>query len=99
MKNSTVYNKLGELSTKYASKGVTLVFEFNRLHMIFRAWTDLFGLNKFNRSYPYELLENLSDDIDIETLVDEFMNQSSKELIKQHNLSNKSEVNNETNIL
>jgi hypothetical protein len=76
MKNSKIYSKLGELSLKYANKGLTIDFEFNRFGMILRGWLYLSlndnGVYRYNRSYSYEMIESLSDAIDIETLVDEF---------------------------
>lgn len=76
MKNSEMYSKLGELSIKYANQGLTIDFEFNRFKMIFRGYLDLtlnkYDMYQFNRSYAYEELESLSDEIDIETLVDVF---------------------------
>jgi len=76
MKNSKIYSKFRELSLKYADKGLTIDFEFNRFGMILRGWLDLSLANddiyKYNRIYSYEMIESLSDEIDIETLVDKF---------------------------
>lgn len=36
MKDSKVYSKLRELSLKYANKGLTIDFEFNRFELILR---------------------------------------------------------------
>ena len=89
MKNSKIYSRLGELSLKYAHIGLTIDFEFNRFEMILRGCLDL-SLNKYdvyryNRAYSYEMIKFLSDDIDIETLVDEFK----EEVFKQYKLSKK----------
>ena len=87
MKNSKIYSKLGELSLKYANKGLTIDFEFNRFEMILRGWLDLsltnYDVYRYNRAYSYEMIELLSDDIDIETLVDEFK----EEIFEQYKLS------------
>lgn len=89
MKYSNVYSKLRELSLKYANKGLTIDFVFNRFEMILMGWLDLtldtYDVYRYNRAYSYELIESLSDEIDIETLVDEFK----EEVIKQYELSKK----------
>ena len=89
MKNSKIYSKLGELSLKYANKGLIIDFEFNRFEMILRGWLDLslsnYDVYRYNRAYSYEMIELLSDDIDIETLVDEFK----EEVFEQYKLSKK----------
>lgn len=89
MKNSKIYSKLGELSIKYANIGLTIDFEFNRFEMILRGFLDLslntYEVYKFNRAYSYELIESLSDEIDIETLVDRFK----EEVFEQYKLSKK----------
>lgn len=89
MKNSKIYSRLEELSFKYADIGLTIDFEFNRFKMILRGYLDL-SLNKYdvyryNRAYSYEMIKSLSNDIDIETLVDEFK----EEVFKQYKLSKK----------
>lgn len=87
MKDSRVYSKLGELSLKYANKGLTIDFEFDRFEMILKGWLDLTlnkcDIYKYNRAYSYAMLESLSDEIDIETLVDEFK----EEMFEQYKLS------------
>lgn len=87
MKNSEIYGKLGKLSIKYACYGLTIDFEFNRFEMILRGWLDLtlndYDIYRYNRAYSYEMIESLSDDIDIETLVDEFK----EEIFEQYRLS------------
>jgi len=89
MKNSEIYSKLGELSLKYATKGLTIDFEFNRFEMILRGWLDLslnnYDLYRYNRAYSYEMIKSLSDEIDIETLVDEFK----EEIFEKYRLSKK----------
>ena len=89
MKNSKIYSKLGELSLKYANKGLIIDFEFNRFEMILRGWLDLslsnYDVYRYNRAYSYEMIKSLSDDIDIETLVDEFK----EEVFEQYKLSKK----------
>jgi len=76
MKDSKIYSKLGELSLKYADKGLTIEFEFNRFEMVLKGWLDLsltnYDIYRYNRAYSYEMLETLHDCIDIETLVDIF---------------------------
>ena len=68
--------KLGELSIKYANKGFTIDFEFDRGGLILRGYLDLtvghVEFYKFTKEYSYEMLKSLSDDVDIEFLVDEF---------------------------
>ena len=87
MKDSKVYSKLRELSLKYANKGLTIDFEFNRFEMILKGWLDMTlnkcDIYKYNRAYSYAMLESLSDEIDIETLVDEFK----EEAFEQYKLS------------
>ena len=87
MKDSKIYSKLGELSLKYANKCLTIDFEFNRFEMILRGWLDLsltnYDVYRYNRAYSYEMIEALSDEIDIETLVDEFK----EEVFEQYKLS------------
>ena len=87
MKNSKIYGELGELSLKYANKGLIIDFEFNRSEMILRGWLDLslnnYDVYRYNRAYSYEMIKSLSDEIDIETLVDEFK----EELFEQYKLS------------
>lgn len=87
MKNSEIYSKLGELSLKYANKGLTIDFEFNRFEMILRGWLDLtltnYDIYRYNHAYSYEMIKSLSDDIDVETLVDEFK----EEIFEQYKLS------------
>lgn len=89
MKDSKIYSKLGELSHKYANIGLTIDFGFNRSEMILRGWLDLtrysYDVFMFNRAYSYELIESLSDEIDIETLVDRFK----EEVFEQYKLSQK----------
>lgn len=84
MKNSKIYSKLGELSLKYANKGLTIDFEFDRFGMILRGWLDLslntYDIYKYNRTYSYEMLKSLSDEIDIETLVDVFKDEVFEQL-------------------
>ena len=76
MKNSEIYSKLGELSRKYANKGLTIDFEFTGFGMILRGWLDLsltkYNIYRYSRAYSYEMIKALSGEIDIETLVDEF---------------------------
>lgn len=92
MKNSNLYSKLGELSLKYANKGLIIDFEFNRFEMILRGFLDLslthYDIYKYNRAYSYELIKSLSDEIDIEALVDEFK----EEVFEQYKLSNEKEI-------
>ncbi len=87
MKNSKIYSKLGELTLKYANRGLTIDFEFDRFGMILRGWLDLSLINydvyRYNRAYSYKMIESLSDEIDIETLVDEFK----EEVFEQYKLS------------
>lgn len=89
MKDSKIYSKLRELSFKYANKGLTIDFEFNRFEMILRGWLDLslttYDIFRYNHAYSYEMIEDLSDEIDIETLVDEFK----EEIFEQYNKLNK----------
>lgn len=86
MKNADIFSKLRELSIKYANKGLTIDFEFNRFAMILRGWLDLslvdYDVYKYNRSYSYEMIKSLSDEIDIEKLVDEFK----EEVFRQYKL-------------
>ncbi len=96
MKNSKIYSKLGELSLKYANKGLTIDFEFNRFEMVLRGWLDLsltnYDIYRYNRAYSYEMIKSLSDEIDIETLVDEFKD----EIFEQCKLSKKKAESEET---
>ena len=89
MKNSKIYSRLGELSLKYVNEGLTIDFEFNRFEMILRGCLDLsltkYDVYIYNHAYSYEMIKSLSDDIDIETLVDEFK----EEVFKQYKLSKK----------
>lgn len=89
MKNSKIYSKLRELSLKYANKGLIIDFEFNRYAMILRGWLNLSSTNydvyRYNHAYTYEMIESLSDEIDIETLVDEFK----EEVFRGYRLSEK----------
>ena len=69
--------KFSELSIKYANRGLTIDFEFDRFGLILRGYLDLTFLGdvefyNFNRQYSYEMLKSLSNDVDIEFLVDEF---------------------------
>ena len=68
--------KFSELSLKYANRGLTIDFEFNRFGLILRGYLDLtlcrVEFYKFNREYSYEMLKSLSNDVNIEFLVDEF---------------------------
>lgn len=76
MKNSEIYCKIGELTLKYANKGLTIDFEFNRFGMIMRGYLNFSLTNRdiyrYNRAYSYKMIESLPDEISIETLVDEF---------------------------
>lgn len=89
MKNSKIYSRLGELSLKYVNEGLTIDFEFNRFEMILRGCLDLsltkYDVYIYNHAYSYEMIKSLSDDIDIETLVDEFKG----EVFKQYKLIKK----------
>jgi len=91
MKNSKIYSKLGELSLKYANKGLIIEFEFNRFEMILRGCLVLslnnYDIYWYNRVYSYEMINALSDEIDIETLVDEFK----EEVFEQYRLSKRKE--------
>ena len=68
--------KFSELSIKYANKGLTIDFEFDRFGLTLRGYLDLtlgrVEFYKFNREYSYEMLKSLHNDVDIEFLVDEF---------------------------
>ena len=68
--------KFSELSIKYANKGLTIDFVFDRFGLIFKGYLDLtlgrVEFYRFNREYSYEMLKSLSDAVDIEFLVDEF---------------------------
>lgn len=68
--------KFSELSIKYANKGLTIDFEFDRFGLILRGYLDLtlgrVEFYKFNREYSYEMLKSLNNNVDIEFLVDEF---------------------------
>ena len=87
MKNVDVFNELIKLSTKYASMGLTIDFEFNRFGMILRGWFDrtlgTIDVWKYNREYSYQEINALSDSIDIENLVDEFKNECWESYLKQ----------------
>jgi len=87
MKNVDVFNELIKLSTKYASMGLTIDFEFNRFGMILRGWFDrtlgTIDVWKYNREYSYKEINALSDSIDIENLVDEFKNECWESYLKQ----------------
>ena len=89
MKNADIFLDLLNLSRKYANRGLTIDIEFSRFGMIFKGYWDI-TLNKvellrFNREYSYEQLENLSDEIDIEFLIDEFKKEF-EERIKEREL-------------
>jgi len=79
MKNADVFNELGKLSLKYANMGLTIDFKFDRFGLILKGWLDItlntVDVYKFNRVYSYQILNSLSDSIDIEDLVDEFKNE------------------------
>lgn len=68
--------KFSELSIKYANKGLTIDFEFDRFGLSLRGYLDLtlsrVEFYKFNKEYSYEMLKSLPNDVDIEFLVDEF---------------------------
>ena len=76
MKNADIFNKLGKLSIKYANRGLYIDIEFNRFGMIFKGWLDMtlsnYDVYQYNREYSYDLINHLSDTVDIEYLVDEF---------------------------
>ena len=87
MKNADTFCQLGELSLKYANKGLTIDFEFNRFEMVLRGYLDMslttYDVYRYNRAYSYEMFKILSDEIDIETLVDMFK----EEIFEQYKLS------------
>lgn len=79
-------DKFRELSIKYANKGLTIDFEFNRFGLIFRGYLDLtlsrVEFYKFNREYSYEMLKSLFNVVDIEFLVDKFKEEAFAEYKK-----------------
>lgn len=87
MKNADIFSELGKLSLKYSNIGLTIDFEFNRFEMVLRGWLDLsltnYDIYRYNRAYSYEMIKSLSDEIDIEILVDEFK----EEVFEQYRLS------------
>ena len=87
MKNADIFNKLKELSLKYASMGLTIDFKFDRFGMTLDGWLDrtlgTVDVRHFKRIYPYLEINALSDSIDIEDLVDEFKNELWESYVKQ----------------
>lgn len=66
---------LQKLSCKYEKDGLSIFFLFNKYEMILEGYLGLPSTSKlyrYNRAYSYGLLNNLSEEINIETLVDDF---------------------------
>jgi len=83
MKNADIFLKFQELNSKYSDEGLTINIEFDRWGMIFRGYWALKGHNeliRLNRIYEYTQIKHLSDEIDIEFLIDEFKNEFEKKL-------------------
>lgn len=75
MKNADVFLQFQRLNKKYENIGLTIDIDFNRFGMVFRGYWALKGqieLINFNRIYDYYRIKNLSENIDIEFLIDEF---------------------------
>lgn len=69
-------NVLEKLSTKYKDRYIFISFEFNELGLIIRGYFNSRETTKiytFNRCYSYEYLRMTCTDID--SLVDEFVNE------------------------
>ena len=83
MKNADIFLNLKDLGTKYADLGLFISIEFDEYGMIFRGyWMNPITLNDtlyFNKRYAYDLIKNLSDDIDMEFLIDEFKKEFKEE--------------------
>ena len=68
--------KAKEICRKYARKALYITIEFDRFGMVLRGAWDFtlnhYDISHFNREYSYEFLENLSEDITLEYLINEF---------------------------
>ena len=65
-----------ELCTKYANIGLYIEIDLDRYGMILRGYWDL-TLNKvdlynYNKSYSYFMLENMTDEVSLDYMIDEF---------------------------
>lgn len=83
MKNFSL-KEIHEASTKYLGIGLTISVEFTRWGMILRGCWDrtlaTCEIDHYNREYSYAMLDNLSDEVDINWLVDEFKHEYSTHL-------------------
>ena len=82
MTDINTFLKFKDLANRYADLGLFIRIEFDEYGMIFRGyWMNPITLSNtlnLNRRYTYEFLKNLSDEIDIEFLIDEFKNEFMK---------------------
>lgn len=79
MKNYKIYNKLISLCTKYNDTGFSFHIEFAEFGMIIRGYfcepSNINNMKCFNREYSKYFIKEISDDIDIETILDDFKNE------------------------
>lgn len=84
MKNKNAYLELIKMCSKYKDIGLMIGIDFSRFGMTIKGQWDL-PLSRYEifhktESFDYESIENYSDDIGIENLIDNFKEKFKKEI-------------------
>ncbi len=88
MKNQNVYLELRKMCRKYNNIGLMIGIDFSRFEMTIKGQWDL-SLSRYEifhktESFDYESIENYSDDIGIENLIDNFKEKFKEEIEAQY---------------
>ena len=74
--NRQSFKQMLSLVNKYMNRGLTIDIEFSRYGLTLKGVWDLslsrYEIIHFNREYSWRFLEELSEEIDLEYLIDEF---------------------------
>ena len=84
MKNKNAYLELKKMCLKYKNIGLIIDINFNRFGMTIKGQWDLslscYESFRKTHSFDYEFIENISDRLGIEYLIDEFKEEFKKEI-------------------
>ena len=74
--NKQSFKQMSSLVNKYKNRGLTIEIEFVRWGLILRGIWDLslssYDIRHYNREYSWRFLEEISEGVGLEDLIDEF---------------------------
>ena len=85
--NRQSFEQIFSLINKYKNRGLTINIEFTRWGLILRGCWDLsyshYEILHFNREYSWIILENMSEEIGLEYLIDEFKKEFEENIVNE----------------